>query len=153
MPKLSVVPMVANKGVGIEELKSVIRNGVPSNYVRKWQMSPSMEEVLARLTETLRTEGLNAPEAFHCALSLLNVGIGLQHVGTRVAQGQPRRQLRTRQRRRHRAVDAHILEALAQRSRLTLADRRKRDVDLALVAAFGVPGRFAVAGKQDAHAW
>ena len=26
------------------------------------------------------------------------------------------------------------------------------DVDLALVAAFGVPRRFAVTGKQDAHA-
>src|SRR5690606_20409666 len=38
------------------------------------------------------------------------------------------------------------------RLRLGFADRRQRDIDLALVTAFGVPRRFAVTGKQDAHA-
>jgi hypothetical protein len=48
-------------------------------------------------------------------------------------------------------VMSHVLQAFAQGLGLGFADRRKRNVDLALVAAFGVPRRFAVTGKQDAH--
>ena len=47
--------------------------------------------------------------------------------------------------------DLHVLQALAQGGGLGLAHRGQRDVDLALVTAFGVPRRFAVTCKQDAH--
>ena len=40
---------------------------------------------------------------------------------------------------------------LRKRAGLGNADVGQRDVFLALVAAFGIPRGFAVAGKQDAH--
>lgn len=75
-----VVPMVANKNIGIDTLKKVLKERVDPAYRRQWRMAPVMEEVLSRLVQCLKDEGLNAHEAFHCALSLLNVGLGLEHL-------------------------------------------------------------------------
>ena len=47
------------------------------------------------------------------------------------------------------AVEAGLI---AEQPRLLLAHRRQRNVLLPLVAAFGVPWRLAMAGKQDSHA-
>jgi hypothetical protein len=82
----------------------------------------------------------------------LQLRLGQQHVGTGGAERQLRGALRARQRRGDGTGDVHRGQAGAQGLGLGFTDRRKRNVDLALVAAFGVPRRFAVAGKQDAHA-
>ncbi len=82
----------------------------------------------------------------------LQLRLGQQHVGAGGTKRQLRGPLRARQRRGDGTGDVHRGQAGTQSLGLGFADRRKRDVDLALVAAFGVPRRFAVAGKQDAHA-
>ena len=82
---------------------------------------------------------------------LHQAGIGAEHRRTfaeRDLGGAPR----TRQRRCDGAHDRHVGQALRERGGLRFADRRQRDVLLSLVAAFGVPGRFAVAGEDDLHA-
>ena len=84
--------------------------------------------------------------------NFLQVGIGEQHGFTRRAECRLGGGLRAQQRRSHRTGNRQIGQAGAQRRGLGLANGRQRDVDLALVAAFGVPRRFAMAGKQDAHA-
>ena len=55
------------------------------------------------------------------------------------------------QRRCDRAVDAYIGEPRTERARLRFAHRRQRDVFLTLIAAFGIPRRFAVACEEDFH--
>ena len=50
------------------------------------------------------------------------------------------------------AIDAHLAQPRSQGLGLRFAHRRKRNVLLALVASFGVPRGFAVAGEQDSHA-
>src|SRR5690606_15867292 len=70
----------------------------------------------------------------------------------RFAQGELGGVVGARQRRTDRLVDAHVVQALAQQARLLFAHGRQGDVLLSLVAAFGVPRRFAMAGKQDSHA-
>ncbi|GAE59978.1 hypothetical protein XPN_1884 [Xanthomonas arboricola pv. pruni MAFF 301427] len=82
----------------------------------------------------------------------LQVRIGLQQAFAVAAQRKPGGGLRTRQRRCHRAGDLQRLQTRAEGGGLAFADRRQRDIDLALVTAFGVPRRLAVTGKQDAHA-
>ena len=78
-------------------------------------------------------------------------GIDHEHRRTRLAQRQFRGAPRARKRRSDGAVDTHVMQALAERRGLAFADWRQRDVFLALVAAFGVPWCFAVAGEQDSH--
>ncbi|MDQ1187965.1 hypothetical protein QE447_000468 [Stenotrophomonas sp. SORGH_AS282] len=82
----------------------------------------------------------------------LQFRFGQQHAGALGTEGQLRGALRARQRRGDSTGDVHRLQAFTQGLGLGFADRRQRDIDLALVTAFGIPGGFAVAGKQDAHA-
>ena len=78
--------------------------------------------------------------------------VGRQHRGPRVAEREFGGAQRARQRRSDGTIDAHVAQAVAERTRLRFTDRRQRDVFLALVAAFGIPRGFAVAGEQDFHA-
>ena len=109
-----VVPMVANKGQGMEELKAIIKQGITPAYKRRWRMVPAMEEVLRKLLESLKTENFTHHETFHYALSLLNVGLGPEHVD-----------------------DIMGIDRLEPRARETIAEL-KRTVD-----AFGIRGRSA----------
>ena len=62
----------------------------------------------------------------------------------RIAQCEFSGGFRAHQRRCDSAIDADIRKARPQRARLRFAHRRQRDVFLTLIAAFGVPRRFAV---------
>src|SRR5690606_113675 len=74
-----------------------------------------------------------------------------EHRGALRTERELRGPPRARQRRGHRAVDAQVAQALAQRARLRFAFRRQRDVLAALVAAFGIPRGLAVARGQQPH--
>jgi len=68
-----VVPMVANKGEGIHELKTVLSYGIPAEgKARKWMMPEPMARECGELSSILQTRHhLDEPEAFHEALGLL----------------------------------------------------------------------------------
>src|SRR4249919_340576 len=76
-----------------------------------------------------------------------------QHRRAFLTECELRRACGAYQRRGDGAIDAHLAEPFAERARLYFADRRQRDVFLALVAALGVPRSFAVACEQYLHAY
>ncbi|MGB5873706.1 MAG: ferrous iron transport protein B [Bacteroidota bacterium] len=67
-----VVPMVANKGEGVSELKDVLSCGVPARgKSRQWMMPEPMARECGELSTILQTKHhLSEAEAFHEALEL-----------------------------------------------------------------------------------
>ena len=72
--------------------------------------------------------------------------------GARFAQCQLRSAGGACKRRGHCTVDAQRMQALAQGGSLANANLGQGNIHLPLIAAFGVPRGFAVAGKEYVHA-
>ncbi|MCA9392963.1 MAG: ferrous iron transport protein B [Candidatus Omnitrophica bacterium] len=70
-----VIPLVANQGRGLEELKEHIRAGVRADYTRQWRMAPDLEEEVEHIVRLLqRHEGMDNAQAFSEAMSIFSVG-------------------------------------------------------------------------------
>ncbi len=70
---LPVIPMVANQGQGIGELKKVLDQGVEVTYERHWRMSALMEEDLESIVQLLMEKGdLDRSQAFFEAVFLIS---------------------------------------------------------------------------------
>ncbi len=68
-----VVPMVAKRQEGMDEMKQVVANGVEASYQRQWKMSPDMEEEIENVVKLLvEQSGMSRPEAFGDAVRLLS---------------------------------------------------------------------------------
>lgn len=68
-----VVPTVANRSEGVEELKQLLAQGVETRYKRGWRMAPDLEEELEHLVGLfVKFEGLSRPEAFVEAVGFLS---------------------------------------------------------------------------------
>lgn len=82
-----VIPMIANKGVGINELKEAItRANVRPSVERRWRMPALVEEECAELVGLLQQHHhLSEPVAFHEALALLTAPESLEEHRDRYA--------------------------------------------------------------------
>jgi len=70
---VKVVPTIANRGIGIEELKQAILSIVPVNgRTRKWRLPEPVERECEELVGLLLNQHkFNSPAAFHEAITLL----------------------------------------------------------------------------------
>lgn len=74
-----VVPMVANKNIGVDKLKELIAQGVEVNYERKWRMAPDLEEEVEHIVRLIMVhEKLERPQAFAEALIMMALGSRLK---------------------------------------------------------------------------
>ncbi len=77
---MPVVPTVASRNKGIEELKQLICEGVTVSYQRGWRMAPDLEEEVGHLVRLLiQHEGMDRHQAFAEALILLSLGAKLKN--------------------------------------------------------------------------
>ena len=77
---MPVVPTVASRNKGIEELKQIIAEGVTVSYQRGWRMAPDLEEEVEHLVRLLvQHENMGPHEAFAEALILLSLGAKLNN--------------------------------------------------------------------------
>ena len=74
-----VVPMVANKDIGVGRLKELIAGGVEVNYERKWKMAPDLEEEVEHIVRLIMARNnVERPQAFVEALIMMALGSRLK---------------------------------------------------------------------------
>lgn len=75
-----VVPTVANRDQGVDEIKRLLAEGVEATYSRQWRLAPDLEEELEQIVRLLKEhEGLESRAAFAEALILMSLGTKLKN--------------------------------------------------------------------------
>ncbi|MBI3910716.1 MAG: ferrous iron transport protein B [Armatimonadetes bacterium] len=83
---IPVIPTVASRGKGLDDLRMLLQGAPPSLPVRRWRLPEAMKAEVVELAHLLVEERLCAPEsAFFTALALLSDATGLS-----VIQNHPR---------------------------------------------------------------
>lgn len=90
---IPVLPMVASKGIGLDELKAKLSQPPPALPIRRWRLPESMKQEVVELAHILVEDGLcSAGGAFFLALGLLSEPAGAAHANssTREIEAHPR---------------------------------------------------------------